>query len=51
MLALVFVKKHKAARVADQTLNPTQRLYASIISFKMARDKGNSTFTVGKLGT
>ena len=27
MLALVFVKKHKAARVADQTLNPTLRVH------------------------
>ena len=31
-------------------LEPDPRLYASIISFKMARDKGIFTFAVGKLG-
>ena len=41
----------RGTRVADQALNPTPRLYASIMSFKMARDEGNFTFTVGKLGT
>ena len=33
-------------------LEPDPRLfYASIISFKMARDEGSFTFTVSKLGT
>ena len=32
-------------------MNPTLRLYASIISSKMARDKDNFTFTAGKLST